>query len=354
MGPQPPQDPTLIPRPALEVDGVRVHPGLLGFQVEEVPNAPHRCRVLLEVPPLEGEPPERFPNFGQALTLSMELAGAGAAPERLFQGRILALGRRRNRGGAPRTEVEAADALQSLAMTRRSRVFPEGAGASVIQEVAASHGLTAEVELPSHLPAVIVQADETDLALLRRLAHQADSVFQVEGSTLRFVPLDHGDGEVVTLSPDSDLLEYRIRADLSSQRAEVEVRGWDPGVKDRIAARPGPGDVGVSPSPLPSGPQVLAESWGWGGLPPTEPSVRLGPSTPQEARGWAGAWARSLERGFVELRGTVGPGPPWIRPGRPLELTETGAQFSGRYRVVACRHLMDPKEGFRTEFRALR
>ncbi len=294
MGPQPPQDPTLIPRPALEVDGVRVHPGLLGFQVEEVPNAPHRCRVLLEVPPLEGEPPERFPNFGQALTLSMELAGAGAAPERLFQGRILALGRRRNRGGAPRTEVEAADALQSLAMTRRSRVFPEGAGASVIQEVAASHGLTAEVELPSHLPAVIVQADETDLALLRRLAHQADSVFQVEGSTLRFVPLDHGDGEVVTLSPDSDLLEYRIRADLSSQRAEVEVRGW------------------------------------------------------------AGAWARSLERGFVELRGTVGPGPPWIRPGRPLELTEAGAQFSGRYRVVACRHLMDPKEGFRTEFRALR
>jgi phage protein D len=309
--------------------------------------------VVLDGPTLEARTHGRLPGFGQALTLSMGSADDGVASRSLFQGRIVGLGRRRDQGSAPRIEVEATDALQSLAMTRRSRVFPEGTAADVIREVAAGHRLTAEVARSFALPGLIAQADETDLALLRRLARQTDGDFWVEGTTLHFGPFGHGDGETVTLSADTDLLEYRIHADLSGQRAEVEVRGWDPRMKDSIAERPGPGNAGVAPGSLGSGPQVLGESWSRG-LPPSESSVHLGPSTPQEARNWATAWSRSLERGFVELRGTVGPASPWIRPRLPLELTDVGSPFQGRYQVVACRYLMNPREGFRTEFRALR
>lgn len=353
MGPQPHQAPTSSPRPVLEVEGVRLDEGLLGFQVEQAPLAPHRCLVVLDVPTLEARSRGRLPGFGQALTLSMGFAGDGGASGSLFHGRVLGLGRRRDQGGAPRIEVEAADALQSLAMTRRSRVFPEGTAADVVREVAADHRLAAEVARSSDLPGLIAQADETDLALLRRLARQTDGDFWVEGSTLYFGPFGHWDGETVTLSADTDLLDYRIRADLSGQRAEVEVRGWDPAMKDTIAERSGPANAGVTPGPPGSGPQLLAESWSWG-PPPSERSVHLGPSSPQEARSWAAAWSRSQGRGFVEFHGAVGPGSPWIRPRLPLELRDVGSPFQGRYQVVACRYLMNPREGFRTEFRALR
>lgn len=364
MGRQRSHTPSFSLRPVLEVDGVELHQGLLGFQVEKVPNAPHRCVVVLDAPTLEAQPPERLPTFGQTLTLSMEVPGGGprdaprnapgggAAPERLFEGRIVGFARLRDQGSAPRIEVEAADALQALAMTRRSRTFPDGTVVGVVRAVAAGHGLAAEVAFPSSQPGAIVQADETDLALLRRLAQQTDGEFWVEDSTLRFLPVGHGEGDAVTLSADADLLEYRIRADLSGQRADVEVRGWDPATKDAIAERPSPGTLWVTPGSLAPGPQVLAESWGRG-RPPTEPSVHLGPATPQEARRWAAAWSRSLAASFVELRGSVGPEAPRIRPGLPIELTGAEPRFHGRYRVVACRHLMNLQKGFRTEFRAL-
>ncbi len=222
----------------------------------------------------------------------------------------------------------------------------------MIQQVAASHGLRAEVDPSLPFPDMIVQAAETDLALLRRLALLTDSAFRVDGTSLQFHPVDSEESALLTLDADRDLLEYRVRVDLAGQRRGVEVRGWDPSAKQAIVERPAPGSVGSPPSPLGHGPEELERSWGWGAA-PMEPSVTLGPATPDEARDWAGAWARSIGRGFVELRGTVGPGPPWIRPGRPLDLTELGSTFQGRYRVVACRHHWD-SQGFRTEFRAFR
>jgi hypothetical protein len=41
MGPQPHQALTSFPRPVLEVEGVRLDEGLLGFQVEQAPLAPN-------------------------------------------------------------------------------------------------------------------------------------------------------------------------------------------------------------------------------------------------------------------------------------------------------------------------
>ncbi len=91
----------VYPRPTLEVRGEPFPAELLGFQLEEAPNTPSRCVLMLAPSGSGGQDPQTPPGFGDAVAVSMEAPGSGAGPERLFLGRILGFGRVRDRGGHP-------------------------------------------------------------------------------------------------------------------------------------------------------------------------------------------------------------------------------------------------------------
>ena len=142
--------------------------------------------------------PDPYSLLSAALQEGVELTlewGTREAHALVFRGPIYALSATMPRDGTPTLTLTAYDALMRLGIRNRSRSWPGRSLRGLAAEVAREHGLLgADVQLeadPAYGGAGIHQREETDLALLLRLAEAQQAELMVipkaTGDTLRLV-----------------------------------------------------------------------------------------------------------------------------------------------------------------------
>jgi phage protein D len=276
--------------------------------------------------------------FGRDFTVRI-----GSTP--VFDGRVMALEARFPRGAPPTLVVRAEDRLQDLRMTRRTRSFERRSDADIVRSIASDHGLQAQVDLGGGAQALVVQVNQSDLALLRERARAADADLWLEGRTLHVAQRSARSDAQLELVHGARLREFVVGADLANQRTAVVCTGWDVAAKQAVASTADASAIAREAAGGTSGPSVLQRSLG-------DRKDTVAHHVPFDAGGaqsLAEAHLRALARRFVRGRG-VADADARIRVGRHLTLTGLGPLFSGRYDVVEVCHRFDLARGLWTEF----
>lgn len=268
------------------------------------------------------------------------------ADERIFAGRIMALEGNFPHGAVPELVVYAEDRLQDLRMQRRTRSFEQRSDADIARSIASDHGLQSAINLAGPTHAVLAQVNQSDLAFLRERARALGGELWIEDDTLHLSDRpSRAGGNPVALSYGSNLLAFRVRADLALQRSQLTVSGWNPRDKSAISETADASVVSGELDGGESGADLLTRALG--ARPDTV--AHLNPSDAAEARALADSWLRQIGRRFVVGQGKAAPNAR-IKPGVQLDLGGLGPIFSGKYTVTEACHRFDAAEGARSEF----
>ncbi|WP_437755042.1 phage late control D family protein [Sorangium sp. So ce1389] len=285
----------------------------------------------------------------EILALGVSIAVYGGeqdSPQEIFQGSITAIELLLDEHNPPQLAVHAEDALQKARLTRRTKVYGDASISDIAGEIARAAGLSPSVIGFSERIGTVVQIDESDLALLRRLLELHGGDLQVVGQELQVAPRSDVQRGTLTLEHGVDLVAARFAVDLADQTTEVTVTGWDAVQGARITGRstgsslgPGQGRTGAS---------VLRNTLG-------ERSEHLGQlvavTTDTEATAAAEAAFARRARRFVRVDATA-IGTPALRVGTHVRLTGLPSRWNNTYYVVRAEHRYDLVSGYRTEFEA--
>lgn len=288
----------------------------------------------------------RLLDFGKEFAVKL---GAGTSAPAIFTGRITGLEGSFPEGRGPQITVLAEDRFQDLRMTRRTRSFAQVSDADVIRQIAADHGLRADVTLSGPTHAVLAQVNQSDLAFLRDCVRAIDAEIWMERDTLFARAHSGRTTSPLTLRYNADLREFSVLADLAHQRTGVTVSGWDVAGKRQIKAEATDAAIRAELSNDLSGAQILGDALGGR----KEALVHTVPLTAQEAESAANAYFCMTARRFLTGRGTANPDAR-LRVGASVDLRDLGPLFSGTYYLSAVQHLFDDARGLRTEFVAER
>jgi hypothetical protein len=265
------------------------------------------------------------------------------APE-IFDGQVTAVEAEVREGQPPLFTVLAEDRLFPARRRRRTRLFEEQSLGDVITAIASDHGLTAEIREGVHSATRNwMQADETDLAFMRRALGQYDCDMQVVGDRLQVGRVGMDRRALVPLALGSTLISARITADVAEQVTTLKLGSFDPQAGEAVDAS---GDsAGFGPGSGRSGPDVLREKF-------AAVTMHLGreaPLTDSEAAALAEIEGQRRARGFVRVDGCAR-GDGNLRVGSWIELGGVNPQFANQYSVREALHRFDPESGYRTDF----
>ncbi|WP_157270248.1 phage late control D family protein [Azohydromonas aeria] len=285
---------------------------------------------------------ERVLRLGSSLKA---YAGEAAAPTEIFAGVVSALEFAFDSEGPPRLLVQAEDAAQKARMARRIAVYEQKSVADIVRELAARMGLTPVVTGLDAASALEVQADESDLAFLRRLLRRHGADLQVVGSELQVAARRDVQRNQLTLRLHGQLHKLRVVADLAHQVTQVQVSGFDPA--QGAAVQGSAGGAAPGPGRGRTGPELLRQAFGER----VQHSAHRLALSQAEADALAQAEFEQRARRFVTVEG-VCEGNPALRVGTHLTLAEVSPRFDNTYYVTACTHRYDMRRGYETEFQA--
>lgn len=263
----------------------------------------------------------------------------------LFDGRIVAIEGRFPAMAPPTVVVRADDRLQDLRMTRRTRSFESVSDADLVNRIAQDHGLQADLNLSGPTWPLVVQANESDLAFLRRRMLVADADLLLADGKLTARPRGQRRQPAPRLSHGARLHQFNVCADLAHQRTEVSCAGWDVAGKDAASGTATSAAIAGEAGSGESGPAVLQRALG-------ERKEHLGHRVPFDAaaaRLEAESHLKLIARRFLRGRGEAD-AEPQLRAGGAVELEGLGALFDGRYGITDVLHRFDLAKGLRTEF----
>ena len=289
-------------------------------------------------------------DFGSEIDVNL---GQSEARTAMFSGAISALELDFDQGRAPELHCLAEDRLMALRLARQFRTWENVDETSLVQDIAARHGLAADVAVEGPVWQTVQQWNQSDLAFLRERARRLGAEVWVEDGTLHMATRDQRDGPTVTLIQGSELLQCRLRADLAHQRGKVVVSGFDDGQQAVIDEEADSATVAAEAHGQTHGLNVLERAF-------TSPAglasyrVRDVPLRGNEASALARAALLGRARRFVLASG-VASGDTRIRVGARLRLERVGPLFEGDgYYVTRVRHQFDLTDGYRTHFDAER
>ena len=267
------------------------------------------------------------------------------APE-IFDGQITAVEAEIRESQPPLFTVLAEDRLFPLRRKRRTVLFEDKSLGAVITQVCGDHHLTAEAREGVDTAARNwVQADETDLAFLRRICARFDCDFQVVGDRVQIGRIGQDRRALVPLAVGSTLIAARITADIADQVSTVLLSSFDPGEGAPVLA--GKDAAGFGPGRGKTGKEVLADKFDSVVI----RACRHGPLSDADADRLAEIDGQRRARGFVRVDG-VARGDGSLRVGSWVELAGINPQFANQYAVHETVHRFDGQSGYRTEFRA--
>lgn len=265
------------------------------------------------------------------------------APE-IFDGQVTAIEAEVREGAPPLFTVLAEDRLFPARRRRRTRFYEATALGDVIGQIAGDFGLTPEVRDGVDTTARNwMQADETDLAFMRRILAQFDCDMQVVGDKLQVGRIGKDQRSLVPLAVGSTLVSARMTADIAEQVTSLTLGSFDPKAgsavsSDKPAAGFGPGSGKSGPDVLNSKFKAVAMHLG-----------RHAPMTDGDGAKLAELEGQRRARGFVRVDG-VARGDGNLRVGSWIELSGVNPQFEGQYAVREAVHRFDNESGYRTQF----
>lgn len=248
----------------------------------------------------------------------------------LFTGEVLAV--ESGTGDAqPFVIIRGANRLHRLAGDPKTRTFTERTLASIVQSIAAEHGLAADVtDVPDVFYGTAHQVNQTDLDFLLERAGAVDADVTVEGHTLLFRPLRR-DAPVLraTPGPGSDIRIACLLPRLSSSASVqgVVVTGRHPETGETFVGR------AFAPTILLGANRASAEPFGR--------VVDVEADGPIASVGEAEALARTILEKLLVRRisaETLGSGIPGLSVGRFVEIEGLDVEFDGEYYVAGVSH----------------
>jgi phage protein D len=267
----------------------------------------------------------------------------------LFNGKIMALEAHYPPQQTPQISVLAEDRFQDLRMTRRTRTFENVTDSDVFNQIANDHGLSPTVDVNGPTYKVLAQVNQSDLAFMRERARKIDAELWMSGNTLNARTRSNRNGGNLQLTRGSDLREFRVLADLATQRTSVTVNGWDVSGKTGLQFEATASAISSELNGDSSGISILQSAVGRR----KEALVHTVPLNSQEAQAVAESYFKMSARRFVVGRG-IAETSGSLRAGAKVELLNLGPLFSGKYYVTEVVHLFDSRKGLRTEFCAER
>jgi phage protein D len=265
------------------------------------------------------------------------------APE-IFDGQITGLEAEIVEGQPPLITILAEDRLLPARRRRRSRLFEQKTIEQVISTIAGDYGLTSEArEGVDGTARNWMQADETDLAFMRRILHQFDCDMQVVGNRLQIGRVGMDRRSLVTLAVGNTLISARMTADVSEQVNSLTLGSFDPRTGDIVHADEDA--AGFGPGAGSTGPDILREKF-------AEITMHLGreaPLTDADGTKLAELEGQRRARSFVRVEGCAR-GDGNLRVGSWIELTGVNPRFANQYAVREAVHHFDVRNGYRTDF----
>jgi phage protein D len=318
--------------------------GLFGLTIHETVSGLYRCEALFgNWGPKDGV--TGFLYFDRATLEFGKRFKVRLGDTTLFDGRITALEARFPEATPPQIVVLAEDRLQDLRMTRRTRSFSDMSDSDVFAAIANEHGLTPQIDISGPPHKVLVQVNQSDLALLRDRARAVGAELWIEDHTLHAASRRARTAQPVQIAMNGRLREFSVIADLATQRSSVTASGWDVDGKQALSFEAGDSILSAELDGTLSGASVLTTAFGAR----KECVAHTVPATQQEVEATAEAWFRTQARRFVVGRG-VADTDAGLRAGASVEIRGVGPLFEGKYYVAETRHRFDTAHGCRTEF----
>lgn len=267
------------------------------------------------------------------------------APE-IFDGQVTAVEAEIRENQPALFTVLAEDRLFPTRRRRRTRLFEAQKLGDVISAIASDYSLTPEIRQGVHQGVRDwMQADETDLAFMRRILHQHDCDMQVVGDKLQVGRVGMDQRALVPLALGSSLFTARMTADIAEQVSSLKLPSFDPKAGEIVDASGTSG--GFGPGSGSTGPDFLREKF-------AEVAMHLGreaPLTDAEGTALAEIEGQRRARGFVRVEGSAR-GDGNLRVGSWVELIGVNPHFANQYAVRRAVHRFDLENGYRTDFTA--
>ena len=264
----------------------------------------------------------------------------------LFDGQITAIEAEVRSPGAPLFTILAEDRLFPLRRRRRTKLFEAMNLSDLAGAIAADHRLKPEVRDGVDKTARDwMQADETDLAFLRRVLSRFDADVQIVGDKMQVGRVAMNQRTPIILHAGNTLKYARITADVAEQVTAIRLATFDPKTGEPVDANEVSG--GFGPGKGKSGADILNDKF-------TAVVMHLGrhgPMTDADATALAQAECNRRARAFVRAFGTA-QGDARLRVGSWISLVGVNAQFENDYAVVKAVHRWDRKDGYLTDFEA--
>lgn len=271
-------------------------------------------------------------------------AGARPGGRPLFDGEIVEL-EPELVPGAIRLVIRAYDRMHRLARGRHVRSFQNLTDGDLVRKIAQEAGLQVKFGPASEVQPYLLQANQTNLALLQERARALGYFLYVEGKTLFCVP-PSGESPAVELKWGAGLQEFRPRLSTVAQVSEVTVRGWDPAQRKEIVGQAKKGDGAPHVGEKRTGGEVTRSAFQMETTHlVTDRPVRTQAGADHLAKAIAGDHAAR----FLEAEGRCA-GNPSLGAGVRACIGGIGERFSGEYLVTSAVHHYSAEQGYTVQF----
>lgn len=201
----------------------------------------------------------------------------------------------------------------------------------------------------------IPQLNMSDFEFLRAIGANLEYKADPTGAKdVKFIKADPGSEPVVKLARDRAvagandgglILHAQFRMSTVQQYAAVEVRGWDPAKKKNIVQKVTSSTYNFEGAKGHS--EANTGMYGSGSTGRKYVVVDQAVSSTEEAKSLAQALFDQFSMDYLTGEVTI-KGDPKCLPGKTLEFTDFGKNFSGKYLIIAATHTYRPDEGYRT------
>ncbi len=239
----------------------------------------------------------------------------------------------RQRSGSAVLQVEAQDKAVKMTVGRRSAVYSNTTDSAVLGQLIRASGLTAQVASTAPSLKEITQYYSTDWDFLVTRAEANGLVVAVTNGTVRVFQPDLSASPVLSLTYGTDVLDFRLEEDATTQLKSVRCLAWDSKNQAVVDAQARLSDANHLGSP---GSTALAAI--------TSPSEVLYQSSAAWAKDSLTAWAQGavLRSELAKIQGEVRfRGSALVSPGKAVSLNGFGERFNGNAFVSAVTHEVD-------------
>lgn len=248
-------------------------------------------------------------------------------------------------GEIPMLIVRGYDRRQRLMRGQKVRSFVNMKDSEIAQKIAGEAGLSADVQDSKVMLEYVLQHNQTDLEFIQERAWRIGYEVFVDNKTLVFSPRQLSQKEILTLSPDENLLEFHPRLTTLSQVEKMEVRSWNSKEKRIIVGRAAIGMESAKLGGSTSGPEISKRIFGQS----SSTIVDWPVSSQAEADGIALGSFNEMALSYISGDG-VCVGQADLRAGTVVRVDGMGKRFSGLYYVTSVTHSYDPIQGYHSAF----